>query len=395
MDRITGPGSTTSTTTTPETHAATTPERAATATKAMSAVHNDAAHPARAHASDVYEGLQKTAAVASPGAQTNPRGSSMRTRANSVDASTKSGDGAKAPSIDRAFVAHPATADSKARGSGLPEGDPSDPTAGVEPRPHLDYYGGNVLNRPSVTNIYVGDYWGTKAGRSDRASTDAFTKDFVKNPQSTGIWKQYGGGAGSFRGSTVDRAEARPKTIGEDQIKSIINQQIASGKVRPNNGQSVYTVYLPPGTVLTDPYGDSSLNGLGGYHGSFAGANGKPIYYDAIAYGQGKNGIDFDGRPKDALSIVASHELTETVTDPDVEDVNNGAPLNKLGWYDNNYGEIGDIALNTTQDPTLENVWGRMDGFAVQKEWSNQDGKEEIGPTSINHPSSRRRVFTV
>ncbi len=362
MDRIHSPGSTTA-----QTHTPATPERAATPPTAATRPTEGAAAPGGVRgnppldASDVYEG---------------PKGT-------------------KPLSVDRAFVAHPATEDTKAKSSDLPEGNPSDPTAGVEPRPHLDYYGGNVLNHPNVSNIYVGDYWGTKAGRSDRSSTDAFTKDFLENPQSTGILKQYGGGAGTFRGSSIHRTNGTPQTIGEDQIQNVINQQIASGKARSNGDQSIYTVYLPPGTVLTDPYGDSSLNGLGGYHGSFMGANGKPIHYAAVVYGQGNNGIDFDGRPKDNLSIVASHELTETVTDPDVEQVNNGAPLSKLGWYDNNYGEIGDIALDTTQDPTLRNVWGRMDGFAVQKEWSNQDGKEEIGPTPIHHPSSRRRSFMV
>src|SRR5581483_2910287 len=60
---------------------------------------------------------------------------------------------------------------------------------------------------------------------------------------------------------------------------------------------------------------------------------------------------------------VASHELIEAVTDPDVGQADKDPK--KLGWYDQKYGEIGDIC-NAEQ--------GTLPGtkYTVQKEYSNQ-----------------------
>jgi hypothetical protein len=253
------------------------------------------------------------------------------------------------------------------------------------PPAHLTYNGGKILTHPKVVNIYLGSYWNsTTQGKKDAAHQNAFAKDIVKNNSYTSVWAQYGVGKGSFGGSDVVKTTTHPKVVGEDQIRNIVKQQLAADKVVKSDGQTIYTVYLPPGTVLKTADGTSSLEGLGGYHGSFKGADGKPVYYAAIVYGKGKNGIDFNGNPEDAASIVASHEWTEAATDPDVDDVINGAPQQgHLGWYDDSNGEIGDIAINLSTDPKLRDVWGRLDGFATQKEWSNVDGRTELG---AKHP---------
>src|SRR5262249_38585053 len=153
-------------------------------------------------------------------------------------------------------------------------------------------------------------------------------------------------------------------------------KEIAAGHISAGD-QEVHTIVLPPGTILSDGSADST-QGLGGYHGSYNDpATNKPVYYAVIVYGQGNNGIDFDGNPQDNLSIVESHEWSEAATDPKVADVNRGAPAQgTLTWYDNQYGEIGDIAINISRDPNLADVWGKVDGFAFQNEWSNKQNKE-------------------
>ncbi|KAJ3330833.1 hypothetical protein HDU76_004751 [Blyttiomyces sp. JEL0837] len=63
---------------------------------------------------------------------------------------------------------------------------------------------------------------------------------------------------------------------------------------------------------------------------------------------------------------VATHELVEAVSDPDVGLVGavNAYPL---GWYDNaNNAEIGDLC--NAQE-------GSVNGYTVQLMWSNKDGK--------------------
>ena len=49
-----------------------------------------------------------------------------------------------------------------------------------------------------------------------------------------------------------------------------------------------------------------------------------------------------------------------------------------LGWYDKNYGEIGDIPILLERD--FSKMWERLNGLAVQKEWSNTDGVPEVVP---------------
>jgi len=54
----------------------------------------------------------------------------------------------------------------------------------------------------------------------------------------------------------------------------------------------------------------------------------------------------------DSLTVTASHELCEAITDP----------VPGQGWYDDNNGEIGDICAWTTKT---------VGQYTVQQEWSN------------------------
>ena len=164
---------------------------------------------------------------------------------------------------------------------------------------------------------------------------------------------------------------------------------------------------LPPGAVLEDG-GASSEHGLGGFHGSVEGPEGRTVYYAVVVYSQrtadGVNGIDFTGKPIDNVTITESHEITEVVTDPDIgKAIETGDP-GFLAWYDDTTpivrrdgspllddwgrpmrgkGEIGDIPILNAEldgDEDLSSVWGRVEGFAFQTEWSNEDEKAELAP---------------
>jgi ABC-type transporter MlaC component len=235
--------------------------------------------------------------------------------------------------------------------------------------------GGAVLNKPVINNIYLGDYWKTSAGKKTAAYNDAFATDIEKSTYMD-VLKQYGVGKGSFAGSTMVPGAA-PKKVNETDIQNIVKKAIASG-TQSSDPQAVHTVILPPGTVLTDGQVDST-QGLGGYHGSYKGPDGKPVYYAAIVYSQGKNGIDFDGTARDNISIIESHEWSEAETDPDVNSKIKGRGL---AWYNNQYGEIGDEAI---QALPLNQVFDKVDGYEVQKEWSNKDKTFEVQPKSASN----------
>jgi hypothetical protein len=232
--------------------------------------------------------------------------------------------------------------------------------------------GGAVLDKPVINNIYLGDYWNTAEGKTMAAHNDAFTKDIEQSPYMD-VLKQYGVGKGSFAGSTVVPGPS-PKRLAEPDIQNIVKKAIASGS-QSSDPQAIHTVILPPGTLLVLGK-DNSHKGLGGYHGSYQGPDGKPVYYAAICYSKGKNGIDFTGNPADNTSIIESHEWSEAATDPDVLSPIKGR---KSAWDNPTYGEIGDEAIESLP---LSTAYDKVDGYAVQKEWSNQDQAFEVKPKS-------------
>jgi len=232
---------------------------------------------------------------------------------------------------------------------------------------NVTFHGGRVLDAPVYTPIYLGKYWTTAQGQADKAHNDAFAQEYGTSAHES-ILKQYNVGQGSFGGSSVVNV-ANPSRVTEDDVQKLVKQQLASGAVKPN-AQGVYTVVLPPGTIL-DAGDVTSEDGLGGFHGSYNDAGGKKVYYAVIAYSKGNNGIDFDGNAQDNISITESHEWDEAATDPDV---NNGT----LGWYNDKLNmELSDEAISQL---SLSDAFGTDNGFVVQKEWSNKDGQFEVTP---------------
>ncbi len=230
--------------------------------------------------------------------------------------------------------------------------------------PHLTYRGGKILKKPSFYSIYLGDYWSTKKGTAERAANDKAAKSIVSGPY-TDLWKEYGSGPGKFTGSTIMSDKKLGRSIHDSYFKDGIPDLVKNLSIPKPDGETVYTFFLPPGAILFAPSDDAnSLNGLGGYHSSVD-VGSKRAYYAAIVYSKGTNGIEFTGKPLDNISIAASHEWTEAVTDPDV---NNG----KLGWYDDLYGEVADIPI--TMGMPIKEVYEKVGSYSVQKEWSNKSG---------------------
>lgn len=243
----------------------------------------------------------------------------------------------------------------------------------------MTYRGGKVLDAPVLQPIYLGKYWTTPAGKADRGALDGFAGEVVKGRHQA-VLAQYGVGAGTSQASVVAAGDKAVPRISRDAIAALVLDQIRTGAVK-DGPQTVHTVFLPPNAVLETGDGTTSLDGLGGFHGSVIDANGKPVYFAAIAYSKGKNGIDFDGKARDNITITASHEWDEACTDPDVE---NG----QLGWYNDRYGEVGDLAVNSGLVPLAQAFVKDEAGYAVQVEWSNQD-KAFVGVKDAAPPSPK------
>jgi len=93
----------------------------------------------------------------------------------------------------------------------------------------------------------------------------------------------------------------------------------------------------------------SSLNGLGGYHGSVH-AGGTVIYFAVGVFSESlpngsQNGIVAFDEPWKNVVATFYHELQEARTDPDVEDAIRTQNFNFIGWNSDQGEEIGDFPV--------------------------------------------------
>jgi len=138
-------------------------------------------------------------------------------------------------------------------------------------------------------------------------------------------------------------------SVTDAAIQKMLKQQIAGRKGVPTpTGNTLYFVYVQP-EVRVVQGGSESCQAFCGYHSAIGGK----IYYAVMPY-PGCKGCTGGLSVFDSLTSTSSHELCEAITDPVPGD----------GWYDDAYGEVGDICAWQTK---------QVAGFTVQLEWSNRN----------------------
>jgi hypothetical protein len=247
---------------------------------------------------------------------------------------------------------------------------------GFTPAPWLDmtYQGGRTIARLAFKNFYLGGkaYPAADIARIDEALANAMTDPGLNNVVKQ-YYKKKEKVTSTFLGSQVLSGPV-PKTFDRDAVNPLLQSLLDGGQLKGVDfDNTVVCIYLPPGIILSDtaaggvgrekprkakvemPGGedakDSSLEGLGGYHGS-AHVGGKRIYFAVGVYSdvvkKKANGIPF--WPDAWKNVVATlyHELNETRTNPDVEEYNRNPRNNVIAWYADvrGGGEIGDIPMN-------------------------------------------------
>jgi hypothetical protein len=279
-----------------------------------------------------------------------------------------------------------------------PEG-PAD-FATSPPGARLNYYGGRVVSNMKVVQVL----WGTGgAGTGDgeflagvvNTSTPSIAT-FYQQVLNSGYvdWlteyntniPDFGGNPGTNqtigRGTFVEQVVITPvntaTSLTDGEIKTELVNQIKAGHLPlptadgAGNNNTYYAIFFPHGTSIS--MGGSSSCKPGGfcaYHGTIvAGDPVGEIYYGVHPDMQAGSGCEIgcgDGPTDfDNFTSVASHEMTETITDCEVSlaPSNHAAPL---AWYDDMNGEIGDIC--NQQHGTIGGGDGQT--YTVQKEFSN------------------------
>lgn len=232
----------------------------------------------------------------------------------------------------------------------------------------VKYHGGPLLQRVRVITLFWGSDW-------KQSPLPAYLNSFFKALFTDGRFManlaQYSTADytienGVFAGTYTD-PQAPPSTIEDSDVEAEIRDAITGGHVRKPDANTVYFVFTPPKATLDSPSGTDPEIDFSGYH-KYAAA-GTPFAYAVIRYDDRQSGPAL-------MTMTASHELAEAVTDPEPE-------LQRRhhgGWYDETNGEIGDIpqllfeAGRIKEDGLLDEL-DMPDGavYLVQKQWSLKD----------------------
>jgi hypothetical protein len=251
--------------------------------------------------------------------------------------------------------------------------------------PKLVYSGGPVISRVQIVAVYWSSVSSTVTGWAPgffKALVNSAYIDALSEYNTTG--QTNGTNQKIERGTFVSAVSITPSTtstsLQDSDVSSELDAQIKSGKlpapVLDSGGytESLYVVFFPPGTSISDQGASScAAGGFCGYHSSFTySGNGKSTPYAVIPdQGGGCAQGCGQGAETDLLGSIASHETSESITDEGVGESN-------YAWLDQTNGEIGDIC-----DPAGGGVGqnagvGTLDGYTMQNEWSNENKKCEL-----------------
>jgi hypothetical protein len=247
--------------------------------------------------------------------------------------------------------------------------------------PVVSNLGGPVLHSPTVVTF-------TFQNTANAAALQAFGATIGSTPWFAEVLSDYAATTSTPAGLSVAIAANADATyvdnggVGLDDagagsgtdLNGFMNQAIANAvaaKTLPApDGNTVYMFYFPSTTTITGFVGQSCQL-YGGYHFNQVYADGKtPIYYAVLPDCAAGSPYELE-----ALTVAASHELIEAVSDP--------AP--NTGWSldTSPYPDAGTTPIEFRNDPWLSLGYGEIadncagtgltldGGTVVQRIWSN------------------------
>lgn len=273
---------------------------------------------------------------------------------------------------------------------------------------HLTYYGGPVVSNVQVQPVE----WGTASTyipeitNTTGPTMQSFLQTVAASPY-LGSLSEYGTSSQTIGAGTVSPGvtitPATPASSGTTLYDSDVQQELFNQIFNDTTGplymptqdtahlaqlaNTTYTLYFPAGvTLCQDNSTACSNNTFCGYHSHFSVVDSSNTPIANVRYivlpdpttsgwlgGCSSNGATTDFT---ALQSVASHELSEVITDPEVG--------YHTAWYDANpapapfTGDMGEIAdiCETVQYPNQSTPYRGTDGqaYVLQNVWSNHRG---------------------
>jgi hypothetical protein len=229
----------------------------------------------------------------------------------------------------------------------------ADANGAAAPAARLTYRNGPLIQSVQVFTIFWGSAWKKPdyAPLVDRINgffdtiLESALIDELGEYDVTGFAIAHGKRVGTITITTP----ALASSVTDSAIQKMLQHQIATRKAVPNpTANTLYFVYVQPNVRVVQG-GSASCQAFCGYHNAIR----AKIFYAVMPF-PGCNGCTGGLSVFDALTSTSSHELCEAITDPVPGD----------GWYDDTFGEIGDICAWQTK---------QVAGFTVQLEWSNRN----------------------
>ncbi|MBC5799245.1 MAG: hypothetical protein GIW94_04615 [Candidatus Eremiobacteraeota bacterium] len=219
----------------------------------------------------------------------------------------------------------------------------------------LSYYGGPTVTSESAYDLYVNcssfsGCWGAPGTFLGNLASTSFIH----------LLDQYTGSTMNNRYTYAGGIAESYNTSGTLQDQDIYNIVYAAASANGTGYGHIYHVFLAAGVQqCSQSAGGCYAQQYCAYHGAVDFSDIGHTLYTVEPY-QGINGcMSPNSKLADSTNSTLSHEYYETITDPDVQ--------TNVAWYNNNYGEIGDICRNSYGYTTVGGV-----RFDIQKEYSNR-----------------------
>lgn len=289
------------------------------------------------------------------------------------------------------------------------------------PAHDLKFRGGRTIPHLSYMNFFVG---GSGAwDPSDVNNINSTLSKAMSDSKLNNVMRQYFGNqpiTTTFLSSHFTGSKS-PRLVTQTSTKKLVADLFKAGQLSGLDFPStVVNFMLPKGTLLTDGAGpgrlrkpdsdddrrkpkkpgtpeaeeDTSLQGLGGYHGSVD-TGGHRIYYSVGVFSQllpngQENGIAVFDIPWKNVVATFYHELNEARTDPDVDQaIKTGRTNGVIGWNSDQGEECGDFPVfeaGAKLSLVFQEVSVDGGGTApVQFQYSNAVHGPE-GPIAAPHP---------
>jgi len=221
------------------------------------------------------------------------------------------------------------------------------------PVPNLTYRNGPLLTNVEVFTIFWGSDWQAAASTQLSQQLNSFFDYILTSPLLDQLAEYSVPGKSIGHGKRIGTkilTDSEPgKSVQDSAMQSLLQSELANGTLPPANANSLYFVFLPPGTAVKQS-GGASCKDFCGYHD----ATPDNVFYAVMPF-PGCTGCLGGLAQFDALTSTSSHELCEAITDP----------VPGQGWYDDSNGEIGDICAWKTK---------QLGQYTIQLEWSNSAG---------------------